>query len=85
MRWMMLWLVASVAWAQDEVDPETGRPIRFQDRTDLIFEEPVRLEGQLVGPGIIANVEMKRFCFGPMIRLRESFAPELKASVALAW
>jgi hypothetical protein len=73
--------VSQLAWAQsDEVDPDTGRKVKYQEREEIIFEG-VSLHGELVGPDLIGVKETRRPVFNPLVRLREDWNPEMKASV----
>jgi hypothetical protein len=80
---MSLLLVCFSAWAQtepEEIDAATGRKIKFLEREEIIFEG-VNLHGELVGPGIIGVKETRRPVFNPLIRLRNDWNPEMKASI----
>lgn len=74
-------LVGSVAFAQDEdVDQESGRQIKYKERTEIDFEG-VDVSGELVKPSGALLMDVKRNQFNPLIRFRENFDAEMKHSV----
>ena len=73
--------IGSAAFAQDEeVDEETGRRIKYSERTEIDFES-VDVSGELVKPEGSLLLDRKRASFNPLIRLREDFNEEMKNSV----
>ncbi len=70
----------SVALAQDEVDADSGRAVKFKERTEIDFDA-LDVTGELVKPsgGIVA--ERRRAQFNPLIQLRLEFDDEIKRSV----
>lgn len=72
--------VASPAFAQDEVDAETGRKIKYKERTEIDFEG-VDVAGELIKPSGALLMDVKRSQFNPLIRFRENFDAEMKNSV----
>lgn len=72
--------LASTAFAQEEVDEETGRRIKYSERTEIDFES-VDVSGELVKPEGSLLLDRKRASFNPLIRLREDFNEEMKNSV----
>ena len=73
---LLLGLAASTsAQAQDE----SGRQIKYAERTEIDFEG-VNVEGELVKPAGSLVVSPRRAQFNPLIRLRENFDRELKRS-----
>lgn len=76
----LLLLLPTLAWAQsDEVDPESGRVIRYQRQTELDFDS-VAIDAALVGPELHYSPERPRAEFNPLIRIRRDFNAELSAS-----
>jgi len=75
-------LVATVsgsAFAQEETD-DSGRAIRYKERTEIDFEG-VDVSGELVKPSGTLLLDVKRGQFNPLIRLRENFNDEMIQSV----
>ena len=73
--------LGSSAFAQDEeVDEESGRRIKYSERTEIDFES-VDVSGELVKPEGSLLLDRKRASFNPLIRLREDFNEEMKNSV----
>lgn len=72
--------LGSAAFAQDEVDEESGRRIKYSERTEIDFES-VDVNGELVKPEGSLLLDRKRASFNPLIRLREDFNEEMKNSV----
>lgn len=70
-------LVAAPAFAQDE---DSGRQIKYKERTDIDFEA-VDVTGEMVKPSGQLLMEATRQQFNPLIRLRENFDKEMKQSV----
>jgi hypothetical protein len=80
---MSLLLVCFSAWAQtepEEIDAATGRKIKWLEREEIIFDG-VSLQGELVGPDGKMHQEHKRPVFNPLIKLRNDWNPEMRASV----
>lgn len=76
-----LLLLPTAALAQaDDVDPETGRIIRYQRQTEIDFDARA-VEATIVGPSIQYVSEPPRGDFNPLIRLRRDFRPELEQSI----
>lgn len=74
-------LLPTAALAQpDEVDPETGRSIRYRRQTEIDFDAHV-VEATIVGPSIQYVSEPPRGHFNPLIRLRRDFRAELEQSI----
>ncbi|MFM2161959.1 MAG: hypothetical protein RLZZ383_1471 [Pseudomonadota bacterium] len=70
---------AGVAGAQ-EIDPVTGRPIKYAERTEIDFDD-LDLKGELKKPDGLVFMDVKRGQFNPLIRLREDFNLEMKQSI----
>ncbi len=79
---LALLLAPTAAFAMEvpETDPATGRPIQYQQTTEIIFDG-LKLEGEFVGPEIALLTERPRTHFNPLIRLRTDFKAEMTASV----
>lgn len=72
-------LVSTSALAQ-EVDAETGRQIKYKERTEIDFEG-VDVTGELVKPQGAMTTVRRQADFNPLIRLREDFKAEMQLSV----
>lgn len=68
------------AMAQDEVDSDSGRRIKYKERTEIDFEG-VDVSGDLIKPNGMLLMDVKRKQFNPLIRLREDFNDEMTQSV----
>jgi hypothetical protein len=76
-----LLLASGAAFAQDdETDADSGRKIKYQERTEIDFEA-VDVAGELVKPQGSLLVEHKRASFNPLIRLRTDFNDEMNQSI----
>ena len=74
---LLLGLAASTsAQAQDE----SGRQIKYAERTEIDFEG-VDVQGELVKPAGQLLLDRRKANFNPLIRLREHFNEEMKRSV----
>lgn len=73
-------LLSVPAFAQDEVDAETGQRIKYKERTEIDFEG-LDVTGELVKPSGALLMDVKRSQFNPLIRFREDFAKEMRQSV----
>jgi hypothetical protein len=62
------------------VDAETGRPIKWLDRTEIIFEG-VDVNGELTRPSTILTAERPRPKLPPLFEPRMNWDVEMKASV----
>ena len=68
------------AFAQDDTEPDSGRTIKYKEKTEIDFED-VDVNGELVKPSGSLLLDRKRASFNPLIRLRQDFNDEMKASV----
>lgn len=68
------------AFAQDEADADSGRQIKYKERTEIDFEG-VDVTGELVKPQGQLLLDRRRASFNPLIKLRENWNDEMKASV----
>lgn len=73
-------LIGGTAFAQDEVDADSGRTIKYKERTEIDFEG-VNVDGELVKPSGALLMEVKRSQFNPLIRMRENFDKEMRQSI----
>ena len=73
-------LVSGSAFAQEDVDSDSGRQIKYKERTEIDFEG-VDVDGQLVKPSGVLLMEVKRSQFNPLIRMRENFDKEMRQSI----
>lgn len=71
---------AAPAFAQDETDADSGRQIKYKERTEIDFEG-VDVTGELVKPEGTLLLDRRRASFNPLIKLREDWNEEMKASV----
>ncbi|MEQ1564961.1 MAG: hypothetical protein ABMA64_04935 [Myxococcota bacterium] len=74
------WMLAAPAFAQEEVDTDTGRSIKYKERTEIDFEG-VDVTGELVKPQGSLLLDRRRANFNPLIKLRENWNDEMKQSV----
>jgi hypothetical protein len=77
--------MASAAFAQDtapapETDAESGRQIKYKERTEIDFEG-VDVNGELVKPEGALLLDRRKAQFNPLIRLRTDFTDQMKSSV----
>jgi hypothetical protein len=72
-------LFSGAALAQ-EVDEDSGRAIKYKERTEIDFEG-VDVTGDLIKPQGMLLMDVKRKQFNPLIRLRENFDEEMTQSV----
>lgn len=70
----------SPAFAQEEVDADSGRQIKYKERTEIDFEG-VDVTGELVKPQGSLLLDRRRASFNPLIKLRADWNDEMKASV----
>jgi hypothetical protein len=88
---MLLWLglVSGEAQADDarseavedlEVDAATGRRIKWQERTEVIFDG-VDVDGEIVRPSTKLIGERPPPRFSPFIELRRDWRREMRASL----
>lgn len=68
------------AFAQDEVDSESGKTIKYKERTEIDFEG-VDVTGELVKPQGSLLLDRRKANFNPLIKLRENWNDEMKQSV----
>lgn len=69
---------AAPALAQEEDD--SGRQVKYKERTEIDFEG-VDVQGELVKPQGQLLLDRRKASFNPLIRLREDFNNEMKQSV----
>ncbi len=70
--------LSTSAFAQETDD--SGRVIKYKARTEIDFEG-VDVTGELVKPRGTLLLDRKKANFNPLIRLREDFNAEMKASI----
>jgi len=70
--------LSSSAFAQDDAD--AGRQIKYKERTEIDFEG-VDVTGELVKPAGALLIDRRKAQFNPLIRLRQDFNDEMKASI----
>jgi len=73
---------SGAAFAQEggEVDPDSGRQIKYKERTEIDFEG-VDVTGELVKPQGQLLLDRRKAEFNPLIKLRTDFNDEMKDSV----
>jgi RNase P/RNase MRP subunit p29 len=77
MKYIVLFLLSSVAYAEDtEEEPK----VVYKERTEIDFEG-VEVQGELVKPQGSLLLERKHAKFNPMIKLRTDFDDEMDKSV----
>jgi hypothetical protein len=76
---LLLTFVSGSAFAQ-ETD-ESGRQVKYKDRTELDFEA-VDVTGELLKPQGQLMTERRKASFNPLITLRTEFNDEMKSSLA---
>jgi hypothetical protein len=74
--------LSGAAFAQEggEVDAESGRQIKYKERTEIDFEG-VDVTGELVKPQGQLLLDRRKAEFNPLIKLRTDFNAEMKDSV----
>jgi len=72
--------LAGPALAQDEVDADSGRAIKYKERTEIDFEG-VDVTGELVKPAGQLLLNRRKADFNPLIKIRANFNDEMKQSV----
>ncbi|HHO50587.1 MAG TPA: hypothetical protein ENK18_06845 [Deltaproteobacteria bacterium] len=72
--------LAGPAAAQEEADADSGRQIRYKERTEIDFEG-VDVTGELVKPQGQLLLNRRKADFNPLIKLRTNFDEEMKQSV----
>ena len=73
-------LTAGSAFAQEETDADSGRSIKYKERTEIDFEG-VDVTGELVKPQGQLLLDRRKANFNPLIKLRENWNEEMKQSV----
>lgn len=71
-------VVAAPAYAQETDD--SGRQIKYKERTEIDFEG-LDVTGELVKPAGQLLLDRRKANFNPLIRMRENFTEEMKQSV----
>ena len=78
MRYLVLFMLSSVAYADDTKEEEPK--VIYKERTEIDFEG-VEIAGELVRPQGSLVLERKRAQFNSMIPLRTDFDDEMDKSV----
>lgn len=73
-------LLTGAALAQDAAEPEAGRAVRYNERTEIDFDA-LNVTGELVRPHQSLILETRKAQFNPLFRLRENFSLEMNRSV----
>ncbi len=77
---MLALMIALPAFAQEAPPEDAGRQVKYKERTEIDFEG-VDVTGELVKPQGALLLDRRKAQFNPLIRLREDFVVEMKASV----
>ncbi len=76
MRYILIFLLSSVAYANDEEEPR----VVYKQKTEIDFES-VEVQGELVKPQGSLVLERKRAQFNSMVWIRSDFDNEMDKSV----
>ncbi len=76
---LLLTLGSGSAFAQDA--DESGRQVKYKERTELDFEA-VDVTGELLKPQGQLMVDRRKASFNPLITLRTEFNDEMKSSLS---
>lgn len=76
MRYILIFLLSSVAYANDEEEPR----VVYKQKTEIDFES-VEIQGELVKPQGSLVLERKRAQFNSMVWIRSDFDNEMDKSV----
>lgn len=76
---MFLLLIASLAWAGDDLDRDDGQKITYKSKTEIDFED-LEIEGILQKPQSALVLERKKANFNPLIKLRTEWTAEIDQS-----
>ena len=76
MRYILIFLLSSVAYANDEEEPR----VVYKQKTEIDFES-VEVQGELVKPQGSLLLERKRAQFNSMVWIRSDFDDEMDKTV----
>ena len=76
MKYILIFLLSSVAYANDEEEPK----VVYKQKTEIDFES-VEVQGELVKPQGSLVLERKRAQFNSMVWIRSDFDNEMDKSV----
>ncbi len=76
MKYILIFLLSSVAYANDEEEPR----VVYKQKTEIDFES-VEVQGELVKPQGSLVLERKRAQFNSMVWIRSDFDNEMDKSV----
>ncbi len=76
----MLLAMAMAAPASAQETDDSGRQIKYKERTEIDFEG-LDVTGELVKPAGQLLLDRRKANFNPLIRMRENFTAEMKQSV----
>jgi hypothetical protein len=77
---MLALLIALPSFAQEAPADDAGRAVKYKERTEIDFEG-VDVTGELVKPQGQLLLDRRKANFNPLIKLREDWNDEMKASV----
>jgi hypothetical protein len=77
---MLALLIAIPSFAQDAPADDSGRQVKYKERTEIDFEG-VDVTGELVKPQGQLLLDRRKANFNPLIKLREDWNDEMKASI----
>ena len=78
MKYVLLFLLSGVAYANDEEEPK----VIYKQKTEIDFEA-LNIDGELVKPQGALLLDRKKGSFNPLIKLRQDFNTEIEQSVDL--
>lgn len=78
--WLALPAFAQEAPPAAEEDSDSGRQIKYKERTEIDFEG-VDVTGELVKPQGQLLLDRRKANFNPLIKLRENWNEEMRQSV----
>jgi len=77
---MLLLLIASLAWAGDNVERnDDGQKVTYKSKTEIDFED-LEIEGVLQKPQSALILERKKASFNPLIKIRTDWNSEIAES-----
>ena len=78
---MLLLILASLAWAGDDVERDVdGNRVVYKNKTEIDFED-LEIEGILQKPQSALVLERKKANFNPLIKLRTDWNDAIHESV----
>jgi hypothetical protein len=78
---LALFSLAAPSLAQEQPDERAERPIKYRDVTVLDIDDSTLIDAEATKPDGVMIVDPRPPAHLPMVRLRHSFAPEMRESV----